>query len=147
MRASLFTEVIAMAFDTVRSNKMRSALTVLGVVIGITSIVGMTAMIRGFDESLRAMIRAIGPDTIFIQRFGIASFAGGAEFKELIKRPNLSISDARALEQQAGTIQFLDIQLGAGGPPTQRPFSHGTPKPTNLVVFAPTPHFPHATTN
>ena len=36
---------------------MRSALTVLGVVIGITSIVGMTAMIRGFDQSLRDMIR------------------------------------------------------------------------------------------
>jgi putative ABC transport system permease protein len=84
IRGSLIKEVIVMAFDTVRSNKMRSALTVLGVVIGITSIVGMTAMIRGFDQSLREMIRAIGPNTIFIQRFGITSFAGGAEFKELI---------------------------------------------------------------
>ena len=102
IRASLLKEVIVMAFDTVRGNKMRSALTVLGVVIGITSIVGMTAMIRGFDQSLREMISAIGPNTIFIQRFGITSFAGGAEFKELIKRPNLSISDARALEEQAG---------------------------------------------
>ena len=55
-------EVVAMAFDTVRTNKMRSALTVLGVVIGITSIVGMTAMIRGFDQSLRDMIGAIGPE-------------------------------------------------------------------------------------
>jgi putative ABC transport system permease protein len=107
-----------MAFDTVRGSKMRSALTVLGVVIGITSIVGMTAMIRGFDQSLRQMIAAIGPNTIFVQRFGITSFAGGAEFKELMKRPNLSISDARALEEQADTIQFVDIELGAGGPPT-----------------------------
>ena len=54
---------------------MRSALTVLGVVIGITSIVGMTAMIRGFDQSLRGMIAAIGPNTIFVQRFGVTSFA------------------------------------------------------------------------
>ena len=51
MRLTLFGEVIAMALDTVRSNKMRSGLTVLGVVIGITAIVGMTSMIRGFDES------------------------------------------------------------------------------------------------
>src|ERR671936_1697352 len=101
IRASLVKEVVGMAFDTVRSNKMRSALTVLGVVIGITSIVGMTAMIRGFDESLRAMIRAIGPNTIFVQRFGITSFANGAEFKELLKRPNLTISDARAMENMA----------------------------------------------
>src|SRR3954452_4289885 len=101
IRGSLVKEVIVMAFDTVRSNKMRSGLTVLGVVIGITSIVGMTAMIRGFDQSLREMIRAVGPNTIFVQRFGITSFANGAEFRELMKRPNLTISDARALEQQA----------------------------------------------
>ena len=46
-----------MAFDTVRTNKMRSGLTVLGIVIGITSIVGMTALIRGFDQSVRDLLR------------------------------------------------------------------------------------------
>jgi putative ABC transport system permease protein len=145
IRGSLIKEVIVMAFDTVRSNKMRSALTVLGVVIGITSIVGMTAMIRGFDQSLREMIRAIGPNTIFIQRFGITSFAGGAEFKELIKRPNLSVSDARALEEQSTTIQFVDIELGAGGPPTQRRVFYGTQKTKNLVVFGTTENFAEGT--
>ena len=124
-----------MAFDTVRTNKMRSGLTVLGVVIGITSIVGMTAMIRGFDQSLRDMIRAIGPNTIFVQRFGITSFANGAEIKELIKRPNLTISDARAIEEQAGTIQLVDIELGAGGPPTQRRVFYRDQKTKPLVVL------------
>ena len=57
IRVGLFKEVVVMAFDTVRTNKMRSALTVLGVVIGITSIVGMTSLIRGFDNSLRASMR------------------------------------------------------------------------------------------
>jgi putative ABC transport system permease protein len=145
IRVGLLGEVVAMAFDTVRGNKMRSALTVLGVVIGITSIVGMTAMIRGFDQSLRQMIAAIGPNTIFIQRFGITSFAGGAEFKELIKRPNLSISDARALEQQADTIQFVDIELGAGGPPTQRRVFYGTQKTKGLVVFGTSEYFAEGT--
>jgi putative ABC transport system permease protein len=134
-----------MAFDTVRGSKMRSALTVLGVVIGITSIVGMTAMIRGFDQSLRQMIAAIGPNTIFVQRFGITSFAGGAEFKELMKRPNLSISDARALESQADTIQFVDVQLGAGGPPTQRRIFYGTQKTKVLVVLGSTENFAEGT--
>src|SRR3954469_16999804 len=103
IRGSLVKEVIVMAFDTVRSNKLRSALTVLGVVIGITSIVGMTAMIRGFDQSLREMIGAIGPNTIFVQRFGVTSFANGAELKDLLKRPNLTISDSRAIESMSTT--------------------------------------------
>src|SRR6476646_9682670 len=100
IRSHVIGEVFAMALDTVRSNKLRSGLTVLGVVIGITSIVGMTALIRGFDQSLRDMIRAIGPNTIFIQRFGVTSFANGVEFKDLIKRPNITVSDARAIEEQ-----------------------------------------------
>jgi len=91
------------------------------------------------------MIAAIGPNTIFVQRFGITSFAGGVEFKELIKRPNLSISDARALESQAGTIQFVDIQLGAGGPPTQRRVFYLTQKTKNLVVFGSTENFAEGT--
>ena len=69
VRTGLLKEIVAMAFDTIRANKMRSGLTVLGVVIGITSIVGMTALIRGFDQSLRDSIAAVGPDTIFIAKF------------------------------------------------------------------------------
>ena len=64
-RVTLIREVVLMAVDTVRTNRLRSALTVVGVVIGITSIVGMTAMIRGFDQSLRNMIRSVGPNVIF----------------------------------------------------------------------------------
>ena len=41
LRAGLLGEIVAMSIDTLRASKMRSALTVLGVVIGITSIVGM----------------------------------------------------------------------------------------------------------
>jgi len=117
-RLDLFKEVIVMAFDTVRTNKMRSGLTVLGIVIGITAIVGMTALIMGFDKSMRDLFATIGPNTIFIQRFGITDFANGAEIRELLKRPNLTISDARALEQQATTLQYVDTELGAGVGPT-----------------------------
>src|ERR1700737_3239501 len=115
-RVSLFGEVVSRAFGTVRGNKLRSALTVLGVVIGITSIVGMTAMIRGFDQSLRDAIKAIGPKIITIQRAGPLSFANGVQFAEVMKRPNLSISDAWAIEAQtSATIQTVDIQLGIPG--------------------------------
>ena len=142
IRTGLVKEVVSMAFDTVRTNKMRSGLTVLGVVIGITSIVGMTAMIRGFDQSLRDMIRAIGPNTIFVQRFGITSFANGAEISQLIKRPNLSLSDARALEQQNTTLDLIDLELGAGpGPTTQQRVFYRDLKTRPQLVFGTSENF------
>jgi putative ABC transport system permease protein len=116
IRFALLWEVVALAFDTIRGNKMRSALTVLGVVIGITSIVGMTAMIRGFDQSLRGLIAQLGPDTIIMSRFSFTNFVNGDEIRELMKRPNLTISDSRAIEQQSQLLKTVDVELGGGGP-------------------------------
>jgi putative ABC transport system permease protein len=136
IRLGLVKEVIVMAFDTVRSNKLRSGLTVLGVVIGITSIVGMTALIRGFDQSLRDLIAQSGSNIIYIQRFGVSSFANGTELRELLKRPDLTASDARVLEAQNETLRYVDLELGAGpGPITaQRVFYHEQ-KTKPLITF------------
>ena len=78
-----------MAVDTLRTNKMRSALTVLGVVIGVTSIVGMTSLIRGFGDRFESLIRQMGAETIYVAKFSIASFASGRDFWEVMRRPDL----------------------------------------------------------
>jgi putative ABC transport system permease protein len=146
IRLGLLGEVIRMAIDTVRTNKMRSGLTVLGIVIGITSIVGMTAMIRGFDQSLRDSIGAIGPTTIFMQRFNFASFTGGAELSQLLRRPNLTVSDARALEDQATTLKYVDLELGAGiGQRTMRRVFYRDLKTKNILVFGSSEFFAEGT--
>src|SRR5688572_9618221 len=114
IRAGLLSEIVGMSVDTLRTNKMRSALTVLGVVIGITSIVGMTSLIRGFDETLRDSIRELGPNTIYVQKMGALSFTAGKTFQELIKRPNLLPSDARAIAELP-SVGLVDMWLGAMG--------------------------------
>src|SRR4030095_1246504 len=105
MRWSLFDEIVRMSWETLRTNKLRSMLTVLGVVIGITSIVGMTSLIRGFDQSLRDSIKTIGSDTIFVAKFSGVSLASGTAFAELMKRPNLSPEDAKAIQAGAPSIE------------------------------------------
>jgi putative ABC transport system permease protein len=110
IRIALVTDTVSMAIGTLWSNRMRSALTVLGVVIGITAIVGMTSIIRGFDESVRNLFRQIGPKTIVVQRFGLASFGSGADFKEILKRPNLTLADARAVARECPSVATVDIR-------------------------------------
>jgi putative ABC transport system permease protein len=120
VRAGLLDEIVRMAFDTIRTNKMRSGLTVLGVVIGITSIVGMTALIRGFDESLRDTIRTIGPDTIYVAKFSGISASSGANFEDLLKRPNMTPADADAIERNAPSVAVVDVVFGRGGGNSQQ---------------------------
>jgi len=134
----LWREVFVMALGTLRANKMRSALTILGVVIGITAIVGMTSLIRGFDESLRDMIRELGPNTIIVSKASAVSLASGVDFAEIMRRPNLTVEDARAIEKLAPSVGIVDIWLGQGlgAQTTERVFYRGQRTPMLAVLGA-----------
>ena len=77
----------------------------------------MTSLIRGFDESIADSIRELGPNTLFVAKFSGLSFASGKEFKDLIKRPVLTVADAKAIEREAPSAGKVDVWLGAWGMP------------------------------
>ena len=137
MRTGLFQEIVLMAATTIRTQKMRSGLTILGIVIGITSIVGMTSLIRGFDESLRDTIREIGPNTIFVAQFSGVSMMSGADLSDLLKRPTLTPEDARAIERQAESIAAVNMTLGqSGGPGSTRTRVHYRGERTKRIMIS-----------
>ena len=141
IRTGLLAEVVVMAVDTLRANKLRSALTVLGVVIGIASIVGMTSLIRGFDQSLRDSIRELGPKTIFVAKFSGISFAAGKEFTELIKRPVLTVTDAKAIARDCSSVDMVDVWLGAWGQPTRERAHYRGERTKELSILGVTQNF------
>jgi putative ABC transport system permease protein len=124
---ALLGETALLALDTLRTNKLRSGLTVLGIVIGITSIVGMTSLIRGFDQSMQNTMKQLGPNTIFIAKFSAISLTSGASFIDMARRPNIGVDDAEAIKKLAPSVGIVDVWLGAGpGQPTmERVFYRG----------------------
>ncbi len=140
-RAGLLAEIVAMSFDTLRSNKMRSALTVLGVVIGITSIVGMTSLIRGFSDGLAESVRQAGANTIYVQKFGLLSLSSGKSFVDVLKRPNLTIDDARAIARDAPSVGIVDIWLGAMGGNSRSRVYYKSQRTKQLAVLGATENF------
>ena len=144
MNKSLAGEVVRMALETLRTNKLRSGLTILGVVIGITAIVGMTSLIRGFDESLRDQVRALGPSTIFVSKLSIVSLSAGTEFSELLRRPNLTMEDAKAIEKLAPTIDIVDVMLGTGITQTTERMYYRGERTRQLAIVGATEQFAEA---
>jgi putative ABC transport system permease protein len=118
MRQGLLAEILTMALNTLRANKLRSALTILGVVIGVTSIVAMTSLIRGFGDQMQQLIRQMGAETVYVAKLSIASWAAGRDFFEVLKRPELTEDDAKAIKLGAPSVATVGVQLG-GGPRTQ----------------------------
>ena len=94
----------------------------------------MTSLIRGFDESLRDSIKEMGPNTIFVAKFTGLSFASGKEFKDLIKRPALTVADAKAIERDAPSAGKVDVWLGAMGGQRERAYYKGA-KTKELAIL------------
>ena len=117
MRGVVLSQVLVMAWDSLRSHKMRSALTVLGIIIGITMVVGMTSLIRGFDQSITGQIQTLGSDTLFLVKRGLV-VTSVEQFRELNQRPDITEVDVAAIEEQAVTVHRVSVMYGQGFPPS-----------------------------
>jgi putative ABC transport system permease protein len=96
MTRSEFGEIVQMATDTIRTNKMRSGLTVLGIVIGVAVVIGVSSIGRGMDDNVRDRFATAGANVIFV--FHIDPFTFGKLTEEMRKRRELTLEDAEALE-------------------------------------------------
>lgn len=117
MRKSEFGETVRMATDTIRSNKLRSGLTVLGIVIGVAVVIGVSSIGRGLDDNFRARLATVGTDVIFV--WHLEPFSFGRMTEEMRRRRELSSEDAEALQslphvKAVGTMLRLFQQMGLG---------------------------------
>jgi putative ABC transport system permease protein len=69
MTRAEFTENLKVSFDTLRAHKVRSALTLLGIVIGVTSVISVAAIIEGLNKFIANKVEQMGSRTYFIGRF------------------------------------------------------------------------------
>lgn len=96
MRKSEFGEILHMASDTIRTNKLRSGLTVLGIVIGVAVVIGVSSIGRGLDDNVRDRLATVGPNVIFV--FHLEPFTFGRMSQEMRARKELTLEDAEALQ-------------------------------------------------
>ena len=69
MQPSQARENLIAALDMLRSAKVRSALTILGIVIGVSSVISMAAIIQGLNRFVQDRVESLGSRTYFVSRF------------------------------------------------------------------------------
>jgi putative ABC transport system permease protein len=105
----LFGEIISVALGALRANKLRSFLTMLGVVIGVAAVIAVVALGRGAQESVKARISSLGTTLLTVnpgQQFG-----GGGRVASETDRALLTISDAKAIEQDAQLVTEVQPEM------------------------------------
>jgi putative ABC transport system permease protein len=99
-----------MALTTLRENKMRSFLTVLGVVIGITALLSVVSILVGVYGDVNAYLSDYGPNTFFIFRFNSGIHTGGLSPEERARRV-LTLEDAEAIQQYCPAVRAVSASV------------------------------------
>jgi len=105
-----FRENLALALDTLRAHKLRSLLTMLGVMIGVGVIVIVGALMVGFDRYIGEELTGFGADTAFIYKFE-SGIRLGRLSKEERMRKELSLEDGEAIVASCPAIKNIAISI------------------------------------
>ena len=111
-------EGMGMALDSVRANKVRAALTILGVAIGVMVVIAMASAITGINRAVSAQLETLGPKTFFVFRFfqgGLNISDGSDEMSPWRRNPWLTTDEA-ALLRTLPTVRDVGYRESTGAP-------------------------------
>ena len=134
MSLFLLFETLWMATNALLANRLRSVLALLGIVIGVGTVIGMTSLINGFQRSFQSSIQSIGQNTIYIRRIRPGIQINGQIPDSLRLRKAFTMDDARAILDGAPAVKAIspfkfpwdDLRLARGGKQTKVTFVYGT---------------------
>lgn len=115
---SRWGEAFRVAFSAILANRLRSTLTVIGVVIGIAVVTFVAALLEGAQNYIKQTASSLGPGIARIDKASFQDFLGDAQsFAEaLSKRPDITIEDIEGLRQRIGDRMEVGAQIDAALP-------------------------------
>jgi putative ABC transport system permease protein len=108
--AQAYGENLKQAMDTLRAHKLRSALTVFGVVLGVSVIMVVAALFTGFDRQIQENIKQWGADTAFISRFDQGPHSDRRPLEERQRKP-LTREDGEALKEKCPAVKNVTVWI------------------------------------
>ena len=106
-----------MALDTLRTNKMRSGLTILGIVIGVMTVITISSVINGLNSSVSNMVAQFGTNVLWVFRFPVIGVRPTAEMlarKQLTYDDMLAMADLPHVVATSASLQYTNYQFNAG---------------------------------
>ncbi len=102
-------ESVMIALEAVLTHKLRSLLTILGIVIGIVSVVGMVSLVQGLNASMARQLQSLGSNVIYVTRFAPGMQFGRRSLEERT-RPPITYEDAKLVKEKVTTAGAVSAE-------------------------------------
>jgi len=102
-------ENLKLALDTLRTHKFRSFLTILGVLIGTTTVIAVASVFAGLESEVAAAANDFGTRNLFIFKFDPGIHVGRLSREERLRKP-LTYEDAMAIKDECPSVETVDVQ-------------------------------------
>lgn len=106
----LILEIIKLAFNTIRANKLRASLTLLGIVIGVFSIIAIMTLLNALQAGIESGLSALGSNTFQIQKFPAIEVGGPGSRNKYRNRPDITYNQGVRLIETATVYKSISLE-------------------------------------
>ncbi len=132
-------DVLAMSLGAILANKLRSVLTLVGIVAGVASIIAVMTAISLVQATMEQEMSVLGSQTFQIQKWPAGGFSSDAERRKAMRRPPLTLANAEAIREQVPTVDLVGSELWDFGYSAEY---RGESTNPNLSICGGTPEYP-----
>jgi putative ABC transport system permease protein len=136
-----FWEALSSALHSLRGNKLRSFLTLLGIIVAVTSIIAVVTVIQGLNTKVSELVTGRGADVFVLDRIGTSEAFSSQAMVEAMSRPELTAEDAVVLSREGETLAYVAAEVAA-----REDVWGGSRKIEDMSVNGVGPEFPYLST-
>ena len=138
------SDTLLMSLRSIRGNKLRSTLTLVGIVLGVASIIGVMTAISVIQTTMETEMSVLGAQTFQVQKWPAGGFNSDEERRKAFRRPPITLSDAQAIRDHVETVDIVGAELWDFGYKAEY---KGEETNENLAICGGTPEYPQNNTH
>jgi len=137
-------DVLVMSLQAIVANKLRSVLTLVGLVAGVASIIGVMTGISVIQGALEREMSVLGAQTFQVQKWPAGGFGGDAARRKAMRRPPLTLANAQAIRDQVTCVDLVGSEIWDFGFVVSYKGQSTNP---NIAICGGTPEYPQNNTH